>query len=106
MHPLVCTAFNADFDGDQMAVHVPLGHAAVLEASTVDAFFSQHFEPCKWSSITVPSQDMVLGLYYVTKGRRSTDDHKVDGEGMRFYSSEEVLIAMNEGDFLSTLTFK
>ncbi len=97
LHPLVCTAFNADFDGDQMAVHVPLGHAAVLEASTLMLSSHNILNPANGAPVTVPSQDMVLGLYYVTKGRRSTDDHKVDGEGMRFYSSEEVLIAMNEG---------
>ncbi|KYG80688.1 DNA-directed RNA polymerase subunit beta' [Roseivirga ehrenbergii] len=97
LHPLVCTAFNADFDGDQMAVHVPLGHEAVLEASTLMLSSHNILNPANGAPVTVPSQDMVLGLYYVTKGRRSTEDFKVDGEGMRFYSAEEVIIAMNEG---------
>jgi DNA-directed RNA polymerase subunit beta' len=97
LHPLVCTAFNADFDGDQMAVHVPLGHEAVLEASTLMISSHNILNPANGAPVTVPSQDMVLGLYYVTKGRRSTEDNKVDGEGMRFYSAEEVIIAMNEG---------
>lgn len=97
LHPLVCTAFNADFDGDQMAVHVPLGHDAVMEASMLMLSSHNILNPANGAPITVPSQDMVLGLYYVTKGRRSTDDEKVEGEGMRFYSAEEVIIAMNEG---------
>ncbi|KYG75260.1 MULTISPECIES: DNA-directed RNA polymerase subunit beta' [Roseivirga] len=97
LHPLVCTAFNADFDGDQMAVHVPLGHDAVLEASMLMLSSHNILNPANGNPITVPSQDMVLGLYYVTKGRRSTDDFKVEGEGMRFYSAEEVIIALNEG---------
>ncbi len=97
LHPLVCTAFNADFDGDQMAVHVPLGHDAVLEASMLMLSSHNILNPANGAPIAVPSQDMVLGLYYVTKGRRSTDDHKVPGEGMRFYSAEEVVIALNEG---------
>uniref|UniRef100_UPI004048BEDD DNA-directed RNA polymerase subunit beta' n=1 Tax=Roseivirga sp. TaxID=1964215 RepID=UPI004048BEDD len=97
LHPLVCTAFNADFDGDQMAVHVPLGHEAVLEAATLMISSHNILNPANGAPVTVPSQDMVLGLYYVTKGRRSTEDNKVDGEGMRFYSAEEVIIAMNEG---------
>ena len=97
LHPLVCTAFNADFDGDQMAVHVPLGHDAVLEASMLMLSSHNILNPANGAPIAVPSQDMVLGLYYVTKGRKSTDDHKVPGEGMRFYSAEEVVIALNEG---------
>ena len=97
LHPLVCTAFNADFDGDQMAVHVPLGHDAVLEASLLMLSSHNILNPANGAPITVPSQDMVLGLYYVTKGRRSTEDFKVEGEGMRFYSAEEVIIALNEG---------
>ena len=97
LHPLVCTAFNADFDGDQMAVHVPLGHDAVMEASMLMLSSHNILNPANGAPITVPSQDMVLGLYYVTKGRRSTEDYKVRGEGMRFYSAEEVIIAMNEG---------
>jgi len=97
LHPLVCTAFNADFDGDQMAVHVPLGHDAVMEASMLMLSSHNILNPANGAPITVPSQDMVLGLYYVTKGRKSTDELKVQGEGMRFYSAEEVIIAMNEG---------
>ena len=96
LHPLVCTAFNADFDGDQMAVHVPLGHEAILEASLLMLSSHNILNPANGAPIAVPSQDMVLGLYYVTKGRRSTDDNKVAGEGMMFYSEEEVIIALNE----------
>lgn len=97
LHPLVCTAFNADFDGDQMAVHVPLGNAAILEASLLMLASHNILNPANGAPIAVPSQDMVLGLYYLTKGRRSTDDQKVDGEDMIFYSAEEVVIAINEG---------
>ncbi|MFD1816205.1 DNA-directed RNA polymerase subunit beta' [Pseudarcicella hirudinis] len=97
LHPLTCTAFNADFDGDQMAVHVPLGQEAVLEASLLMLASHNILNPANGAPITVPSQDMVLGLYYVTKGRRSTPDHKVNGEGMNFYGFEEVVIALNEG---------
>uniref|UniRef100_UPI004048FD95 DNA-directed RNA polymerase subunit beta' n=1 Tax=Fulvivirga sp. TaxID=1931237 RepID=UPI004048FD95 len=97
LHPLVCTAFNADFDGDQMAVHVPLGQEAVLEASMLMLSSHNILNPANGAPITVPSQDMVLGLYYVTKGRRGTEDQPVMGEGMTFYNSEEVIIAINEG---------
>ncbi|MBG0780664.1 MAG: DNA-directed RNA polymerase subunit beta' [Bacteroidales bacterium] len=96
LHPLVCTAFNADFDGDQMAVHVPLGNAAVLEAQILMLASHNILNPANGAPITVPSQDMVLGLYYITKPRKSTEDHPVKGEGKRFYSSEEVIIAYNE----------
>ncbi|SFT67943.1 DNA-directed RNA polymerase subunit beta' [Algoriphagus locisalis] len=96
LHPLVCTAFNADFDGDQMAVHVPLGHEAILEASTLMLSSHNILNPANGAPITVPSQDMVLGLYYVTKGKKSTPEEKVAGEGMTFYSTEEVIIALNE----------
>lgn len=96
LHPLVCTAFNADFDGDQMAVHVPLGHEAILEASTLMLSSHNILNPANGAPITVPSQDMVLGLYYVTKGKKSTPEEPVPGEGMTFYSVEEVIIAMNE----------
>ncbi|UII33346.1 DNA-directed RNA polymerase subunit beta' [Fulvivirga ulvae] len=96
LHPLVCTAFNADFDGDQMAVHVPLGQEAVLEASLLMLSSHNILNPANGAPITVPSQDMVLGLYYVTKGRRGTEEHAVRGEGMMFYSAEEVIIAINE----------
>jgi DNA-directed RNA polymerase subunit beta' len=97
LHPLVCTAFNADFDGDQMAVHVPLGQEAVLEASILMLSSHNILNPANGAPITVPSQDMVLGLYYVTKGKRSTPEEKIDGEGMTFYSPDEVIIALNEG---------
>ena len=96
LHPLVCTAFNADFDGDQMAVHVPLGPAAILEAQMLMLASHNILNPANGAPITVPSQDMVLGLYYLTKGRKSTNDNKVPGEGMTFYSPEEVIIAYNE----------
>jgi DNA-directed RNA polymerase subunit beta' len=97
LHPLVCTAFNADFDGDQMAVHLPLGNAAVLEAQMLMLASHNILNPANGAPITVPSQDMVLGLYYITKGRRSTDKEIVKGEGLIFYSPEEVTIAFNEG---------
>jgi DNA-directed RNA polymerase subunit beta' len=97
LHPLVCSAFNADFDGDQMAVHLPLGNAAILEAQLLMLASHNILNPANGAPITVPSQDMVLGLYYMTKGKKSTDDLKVVGEGITFYSSEEVIIAYNEG---------
>ena len=97
LHPLVCTAFNADFDGDQMAVHVPLGNAAILEAQMLMLASHNILNPANGAPITVPSQDMVLGLYYMTKPRKSTDALKIKGEGIRFYSPEEVIIAYNEG---------
>ena len=96
LHPLVCTAFNADFDGDQMAVHVPLGNAAVLEAQILMLASHNILNPSNGAPITLPSQDMVLGLYYITKPRKSTPDHIVKGEGMSFYSPEEAIIAHNE----------
>jgi DNA-directed RNA polymerase subunit beta' len=97
LHPLVCTAFNADFDGDQMAVHVPLGNAAVLEAQMLMLASHNILNPANGAPITVPSQDMVLGLYYMTKGKKTTPELKVRGEGISFYSPEEVIIAYNEG---------
>ena len=96
LHPLVCTGFNADFDGDQMAVHVPLGNAAILEAQLLMLSTHNILNPANGAPITVPSQDMVLGLYYMTKPRRTTDNEVVKGEGYRFYSPEEVIIAYNE----------
>ena len=96
LHPLVCTAFNADFDGDQMAVHLPLGPEAVLEAQLLMLASQNILNPANGSPITVPSQDMVLGLYYMTKIRYSTEEVKVKGEGLTFYSDEEVQIAYNE----------
>src|SRR5690606_39563007 len=92
----VCTAFNADFDGDQMAVHLPLGPEAILEAQLLMLASHNILNPANGSPITVPSQDMVLGLYYMTKARTSTKDNKVLGEGLIFYSPEEVTIAYNE----------
>ncbi len=97
LHPLVCTAFNADFDGDQMAVHLPLGNAAILEAQILMLASHNILNPANGAPITVPSQDMVLGLYYITKAKRSTEDEKVRGENLTFYSPEEVNIAYNEG---------
>ncbi len=97
LHPLVCTAFNADFDGDQMAVHLPLGNGAILEAQMLMLASHNILNPANGAPITVPSQDMVLGLYYMTKGRKSTTEEKVRGEGLTFYSPEEVTIAHNEG---------
>lgn len=97
LHPLVCTAFNADFDGDQMAVHLPLGPEAILEAQLLMLASHNILNPANGSPITVPSQDMVLGLYYMTKERKSTDEVPVKGEGLTFYSYEEVVIAFNEG---------
>ncbi|MCK4921388.1 MAG: DNA-directed RNA polymerase subunit beta', partial [Bacteroidales bacterium] len=96
LHPLVCTAFNADFDGDQMAVHLPLGNAAILEAQILMLASHNILNPANGAPITVPSQDMVLGLYYITKSRKSTKERPVNGEGLIFYSPEEVIIAYNE----------
>ena len=92
LHPLACTAFNADFDGDQMAVHLPLGNEAVLEAQMLMLGAHNILNPANGAPITVPSQDMVLGLYYITKLR--TGDM---GEGLTFYGPEEAFIAYNEG---------
>ena len=97
LHPLVCTGFNADFDGDQMAVHVPLGNAAILEAQILMLASHNILNPANGAPIAVPSQDMVLGLYYMTKMRRTTDTEIVVGQGLTFYSFEEVEIAYNEG---------
>jgi len=91
LHPLVCTAFNADFDGDQMAVHLPLGNAAILEAQLLMLSSHNILNPANGAPIMVPSQDMVLGLYYITKERKGAK-----GEGSIFYSAEEAIIAYNE----------
>ncbi|NOR74571.1 MAG: DNA-directed RNA polymerase subunit beta' [Draconibacterium sp.] len=91
LHPLVCTGFNADFDGDQMAVHLPLGNAAILEAQLLMLASHNLLNPANGAPIQVPSQDMVLGLYYMTKPRKGSK-----GEGMTFYSAEEVMIAFAE----------
>ncbi|MBE6306118.1 MAG: DNA-directed RNA polymerase subunit beta' [Bacteroidales bacterium] len=92
LHPLACTAFNADFDGDQMAVHLPLGNEAILEAQMLMLGAHNILNPANGAPITVPSQDMVLGLYYITKLRPGTK-----GEGLKFYGPEEAEIAYNEG---------
>ena len=92
LHPLSCTAFNADFDGDQMAVHLPLGNEAILEAQMLMLASHNILNPANGAPITVPSQDMVLGLYYITKPRPGAR-----GEGLIFYSPEEAEIAYNEG---------
>ncbi|MDD3989012.1 MAG: DNA-directed RNA polymerase subunit beta' [Bacteroidales bacterium] len=92
LHPLSCTAFNADFDGDQMAVHLPLGNAAILEAQLLMLGSHNILNPANGAPITVPSQDMVLGLYYMTKSLKGAK-----GEGMKFYGPEEVIIGNNEG---------
>jgi DNA-directed RNA polymerase subunit beta' len=97
LHPLVCTAFNADFDGDQMAVHVPLSNASILEAQMLMLSSHNILNPQNGTPITLPSQDMVLGLYYFTKSKVSTPEEKVIGEGKVFYSAEEATIAFNEG---------
>ncbi|MCO5258745.1 MAG: DNA-directed RNA polymerase subunit beta' [Crocinitomicaceae bacterium] len=96
LHPLVTTAFNADFDGDQMAVHLPLGNAAILEAQLLMLASHNILNPANGAPIAVPSQDMVLGLYYITKSKRTTETEIVKGEGGIFYSAEEVIIAYNE----------
>lgn len=96
LHPLVCTAFNADFDGDQMAVHLPLGNAAILEAQLLMLASHNILNPANGSPITVPSQDMVLGLYYLTKERLTDESRTMKGQDKVFYSPEEVIIAKNE----------
>ena len=92
LHPLACTAFNADFDGDQMAVHLPLSNEAILEAQMLMLQSHNILNPANGTPITVPAQDMVLGLYYITKLRAGAK-----GEGLTFYGPEEALIAYNEG---------
>jgi len=91
LHPLACTGFNADFDGDQMAVHLPLGNEAILEAQMLMLCSHNILNPANGAPVTVPSQDMVLGLYYITKAREGGK-----GEGLTFYSPEEAMIAFNE----------
>jgi len=92
LHPLACTAFNADFDGDQMAVHLPLSNEAILEAQMLMLQSHNILNPANGAPITVPAQDMVLGLYYITKLRKGAK-----GEGLKFYGPEEAIIAYNEG---------
>ncbi len=96
LHPLVTSSFNADFDGDQMAVHVPLSHAAILEAQLLMLSSHNILNPQNGTPITLPSQDMVLGLYYITKGKKSMGDLVVRGENKAFYNLDEVIIAYNE----------
>ena len=91
LHPLACTAFNADFDGDQLAVHLPLSNAAVMEAQLLMLGSQNILNPANGTPITVPSQDMVLGLYYITKIRPNAK-----GQGLKFYGPEEVIVALNE----------
>ena len=95
LHPLVCSAFNADFDGDQMAVHVPLSNAAVLEAQTLMLSSHNILNPQNGAPMALPSQDMVLGLYYITKGRKSEKGHPMKGQNKVFYSADEVVIAFD-----------
>ena len=92
LHPLSCAGFNADFDGDQMAVHLPLSNEAILEAQLLMLGSHNILDPANGNPITVPSQDMILGLYYITKERAG-----VKGEGLAFYSEEEAIVALNEG---------
>ena len=92
LHPLACAGFNADFDGDQMAVHLPLSNEAILEAQLLMLGSHNILDPANGNPITVPSQDMILGLYYITKERSG-----VKGEGLTFYSPEECTVALNEG---------
>jgi DNA-directed RNA polymerase subunit beta' len=94
---LVCTAFNADFDGDQMAVHLPLGNAAILEAQVLMLASHNILNPASGEPIAVPSQDMILGLYYMTKERKLENGLPVKGTGLTYYSPEETIIAYNEG---------
>ncbi|MCX6206082.1 MAG: DNA-directed RNA polymerase subunit beta', partial [Bacteroidetes bacterium] len=96
LHPLVTSSFNADFDGDQMAVHVPLSNASILEAQLLMLSSHNILNPQNGTPITLPSQDMVLGLYYMTKGKKTTDTEIVKGGGMAFYNIDEVVIAYNE----------
>ena len=96
LHPLVTSAFNADFDGDQMAVHVPLSHASILEAQLLMLSSHNILNPQNGTPITLPSQDMVLGLYYITKGKVTTATETIKGQGKAFYNLDEVVIAFNE----------
>lgn len=95
LHPLTCTAFNADFDGDQMGVHIPLSQEAIAEALQIMLSSKNLLNPINGQPIVLPSKDMVLGLYYLTKGKKSTPKNPIQGEGMKFYDIEEVIIAVN-----------
>ena len=98
LHPLACTAFNADFGGDQMAVHLPLGNEAILEAQMLMLGAHNILNPANGAPITVPSQDMVLGLYYITKLRP-----RAKGEGSKFYGSRRRKLPTTRGKSLFTL---
>src|SRR5947207_3329004 len=98
IHPLVCTAFNADFDGDQMAVHVPLSMEAQLEAQVLMLSSNNILSPANGAPLAVPTQDMVLGIYYLTKERLGTPERPVRGEGRLFSDTEEVRIAYDNED--------
>jgi DNA-directed RNA polymerase subunit beta' len=106
LHPLVCTAFNADFDGDQMAVHVPLRKCRILEAQLLMLASHNILNPSNGAPVAVPSQDMVLGLYYLTKSKKNMPNDVVKGEGKIFYSAEEVQIALNEKSWTCMLKLK
>jgi DNA-directed RNA polymerase subunit beta' len=97
LHPLVCSAFNADFDGDQMAVHVPLSHEAIAEASLLMLASHNILNSANGTPLAVPTKDMILGLYYLTKGKKGTPEQPVLGEGMVFYSPQEVIIGIDTG---------
>lgn len=97
LHPLVCKGFNADFDGDQMAIHVPLGHEAILETQLLMMSSHNVLSPADGTPVLVPTQDQVLGLYYITKGREHTPENPVKGEGARFHSPAEVFTAYEHG---------
>ncbi len=97
LHPLVCKGFNADFDGDQMAIHVPLGHEAILESQLLMLSAHNILSPADGTPVIVPTQDMILGLYYITKGREGIESNPAQGEGTYFYSPEEVHIAYDHG---------
>src|SRR5262249_57652940 len=98
IHPLVCTAFNADFDGDQMAVHVPLSMEAQLEAQVLMLSANNILSPANGAPLAVPTQDMVLGIYYLTKERIGSPERPVRGEGRLFADAEEVRIAYDNED--------
>lgn len=97
LHPLVCSAFNADFDGDQMAVHVPLSHEAIAEASLLMLASHNILNSANGTPLAVPTKDMILGLYYLTKGKKGVNEQPIPGEGMTFYSPQEVIIGIDAG---------
>lgn len=105
LHPLVCTAFNADFDGDMMGVHIPLSQEAIAEASILMLSSHNILNPANGLPIAIPSKDMILGLYYITKGKKSKKNYKIKGEGLIFSSNQEVIIAINS-EKISTCIYK